>query len=406
MHHELDDWLNVVSGDGWQWYVKYLAGNDTLLTKAHQAGPYIPKGVVFDVFPSIANPSAENPRISLPALIDSHRREAQPSIIWYNNKLRGGTRNECHFTGWGGISSALLDPENTGALCVFAFYRVEGRDAEVCRIWIARDLQEEQLILERVGPVEPGAGIVYQAGIRLSRDHHLAVATQDSSCRLRRDEIPPEWLLNFPEAKEIVQESVRRARSALRQDPDGRLLRRRDCEFEIFRSLEEAVALPRITEGFATVDLFVDFANSLTNRRKSRSGASLELQTKRIFEEESLPFSHDEESEDGKRPDFIFPSSAAYQDANVSSTELRMLAVKTTCKDRWRQVIDEAARLPEKFLLTLQNGVSLSQYAQMRTAGIRLVIPKKLHTAFDDSIRSELISLASFIADTRSATSS
>jgi hypothetical protein len=400
MRHELDDWLNVVSGDGWQWYVKYLAGNDTLLTKAHQAGPYLPKVLVFGVFPSLGDPNKDNPRISIPAVIDSHRLEARPSVIWYNNRLRGGTRNECHFTGWGGSASPILDPDNTGALCIFAFFRVVGRDADICRIWICRDLQEEQVAIERIGPVEPGVGVVYQAGIHDGIDRHIQ-RLRDTPCRIPRESIPHEWLVNFPEAREIVDESIRRTPSLARRVVDDRLLRRRECEFDIFRSIEEAVALPRITEGFATVDLFVDFANSLTNRRKSRSGTSLELQTRAIFQEESLSFSYDEESEEGKRPDFLFPSSDAYRDSSIPAAHLRMLAVKTTCKDRWRQVIDEASRLPEKFLLTLQQGVSLTQYAQMRMAGIWLVVPAPIQKMFHDSIKPELITLERFIHETR-----
>lgn len=399
MANEIDEWLNLVSGDGWQWYVKYLAGNDTLMTRAHQAGPYVPKDIAFDVFPSIHAPERENPRASVRALIDSHRTEARPSMIWYNNKLRGLTRNECHFTGWGGSASPVLDPENTGALCVFSFYRVENRDADLCRVWICRDLEEEEAVLGRVGPVEPGAGIVYQAGIHLVRDHHPA-REKDTPCRMQPAEIPREWLLEFPEAKSIVAEAIRRLPTANRQAPDKRLVRRRECEFELFRSIEEAAVLPRITEGFSTVDLFVDFANSVTNRRKSRSGASLELHARYIFDEEHLPFSYDQESESGKRPDFLFPSAESYRDSQFPVHRLRMLAVKTTCKDRWRQVIDEAKRLPEKFLLTLQQGVSLSQYAQMREAGVRLVVPRSIHRAYDLSIRADLLSLETFIRAT------
>lgn len=400
MARELSDWLNVVSGDGWQWYVKYLAGNDTLLTRAHQAGPYIPRSVAFDVFPSLHAMQKDNPRVVVLTLIDSHAAEASPSLIWYNNKFRGGTRDECHFTGWGGRASPLLDPESTGTLVVFAFYRLEGRDAELCRVWLCRDVEEEDLVLDRVGPVEPGAGIVYQAGIHLSRDHYPA-EEQDTPCSMRRDEIPTEWLVEFPEARDIVRESIARLPTASRQSPDKRLVRRRDCEFEIFRSIEQAAVLPRISEGFATVDLFVDFANSVTNRRKSRSGASLELQTRTIFEEEGLSFSHDQVSEGGKRPDFLFPSVDCYRDATYPVERLRMLAVKTTCKDRWRQVIDEASRLPEKFLLTLQHGVSPTQHAQMQTAGIRLVVPESIHRAYERSIRPYLWTLGHFIQNTK-----
>ena len=69
------------------------------------------------------------------------------------------------------------------------------------------------------------------------------------------------------------------------------------------------------------------------------------------------------------------PPKADYQDPGFPATRLRMLAVKTTCKDRWRQVLNEAARIPAKHLLTLQEGVSENQFREMTESGVRLVVP-------------------------------
>ena len=115
-------------------------------------------------------------------------------------------------------------------------------------------------------------------------------------------------------------------------DPDERLLRRRDCEYEIFQSVEEAVELPRIKEGFGNIKDFLSLAQSILQRRKARSGLSLELQTREIFTEEELregeQFSYAAESEPRRRPDFLFPSQARYQDPAHPPNQLRMLAVK------------------------------------------------------------------------------
>ena len=94
--------------------------------------------------------------------------------------------------------------------------------------------------------------------------------------------------------------------------------------------------LPAVRAGLASVDLSVNLANAVTNRRTAGSGLPLELHARTIFEEEGLRYSHGEVSEGKKRPDFLFPSAAAYRDARVPAEKLRMLAVKTTCKDRWR----------------------------------------------------------------------
>lgn len=106
-------------------------------------------------------------------------------------------------------------------------------------------------------------------------------------------------------------------------------------------------------------------------------------------------------SEDGKTPDFLFPSMAAYRDPSFPADRLRMLAVKTTCKDRWRQVLNEADRIPSKHLLTLQEGVSQSQFSEMVKAGVSLVVPASLTDKYPKAVQPHLQSLESFIADLR-----
>jgi EcoRII C terminal/Restriction endonuclease EcoRII, N-terminal len=402
MSADVRQWIETVTGPGWYWFVKRLSGNDTLLNRSHQAGLYIPRPVAFHLFPSM-QPSKVDPRSQFDASIDSHNAEATPTAIWYNNKLRGKTRNECRITSWGGKKSPIMDPEATGSVCVFAFQKQsEKKDAGNCHVWLCTTIEEEDAIEDRVGPVEPGVGLFYDAsGISL----HPIAAPEDSACWLKPEDIPANWRLNFPMASEIVAMAVGKLPTAKSQGPDQRLLRRRDCEYAIFRSVEEVAVKPRIDEGFKTVDLFVDFANSVTNRRKSRAGASLELHTKMIFEEEDLPHDHDEVSEGSKRPDFLFPSATAYRNAKFPVSKLRMLGVKTTCKDRWRQILNEAHRIPKKFLLTLQAGVSPKQFAEMEAEKVTLVVPAPLHETYVPAIRSKLLSLDKFIKQTRAACS-
>jgi hypothetical protein len=69
---------------------------------------------------------------------------------------------------------------------------------------------------------------------------------------------------------------------------DVRLMRRRGCEFEIFRSIEEASWLPKIRDGFHSIDGFLGLANTILQSRKSRAGKSLEYHAAAIFEEEGL----------------------------------------------------------------------------------------------------------------------
>ena len=78
-----------------------------------------------------------------------------------------------------------------------------------------------------------------------------------------------------------------------------------------------------------------------------------------------------------------------------------MLAVKTTCKDRWRQILTEADRIKTKHLLTLQEGVSESQFREMVGAGVQLVVPGPLKKKFPTSVQVHLQTVESFIADIR-----
>ncbi|MNT78016.1 Type-2 restriction enzyme EcoRII [compost metagenome] len=78
-----------------------------------------------------------------------------------------------------------------------------------------------------------------------------------------------------------------------------------------------------------------------------------------------------------------------------------MLAVKTTCKDRWRQVLNEANRVDRIHLFTLQEGVSPHQFAEMKDANVKLVVPKPLHTKYPDEVRDKLMTLNDFIVETK-----
>jgi hypothetical protein len=120
---DFPQWLDQVTGPDYVWFVKRLSANDTLANGSHQAGPYIPKEVLFSVFPDINKPQFPNPDYHFQMTIDSHGESQCVRAVWYNKKLHGtGTRNEARITGFGGKSSALLNPENTGALTIFAFH--------------------------------------------------------------------------------------------------------------------------------------------------------------------------------------------------------------------------------------------------------------------------------------------
>ena len=156
-----------------------------------------------------------------------------------------------------------------------------------------------------------------------------------------------------------------------------------------------------IEEGFQTTNDFLDKAQSVVQRRKSRSGYSLQHHVKAILDEEDVSHTAQPKVETLNRPDFIFPSQADYANDAFPGERLRMLGCKNTVKERWEQVVGEADRLPLKHLLTLQEGVSEDQYEKMRNRGICLVVPRSRHGSYPPSVRSELLSLEDFVSEVK-----
>ena len=351
---DLSDWLTGQSQPNSVWYLKRLSGNDTLATGSHQAGPYVPKELLFEVFPELNRPRTLNPDVALQVAVDSHDHQRRVRAIWYNNRLHGGTRNEARITNWGGSESPLLEPDNTGALAVFVF--LPAGDQRL-RVWVCNSASEEDLVEERIAPVEPGESVIWRPDRRDSLFQPMPVRREIGGCRLTADTAPRGWLKLFPSGQDIVSRVIE-LRPLVGEGPDARLVKRRACEFEVFQSIEEIIEGPTIAAGFLSVADFLTHAQRILQRRKARSGKSLELQTRAIFLEEGLveraSFSHQPESDPGKRPDFLFPSEAATRIRTFPAGQLRMLGVKTTCKDRWRQILNEANRISEKHLLTIQ----------------------------------------------------
>ena len=103
----------------------------------------------------------------------------------------------------------------------------------------------------------------------------------------------------------------------------------------------------------------------------------------------------------GSKPDFLFPSLTCYKNNSFPHSKLRMLAVKTTCKDRWRQILQEAERVKLKHLLTLQEGISHKQFEEMQHSEVQLVVPSRVIPKFSSDIRPHLLTLKTFVADVK-----
>ncbi|MBD3648968.1 MAG: restriction endonuclease [Pseudomonadales bacterium] len=179
--------------------------------------------------------------------------------------------------------------------------------------------------------------------------------------------------------------------------PDETLLRWMQREESLFFALEKVVVEEKLAEGFDDVDDFVSFSLGVQNRRKSRAGWALERHLAEIFEANGLEFEQGAMTENRAKPDFLFPGAAEYHDPEAKEESLLMLGAKTCCKERWRQVLSEAARIKEKHLLTLEPGISESQLAEMKANGLNLVVPQPLHVTYSEAQQDQLMSVADFI---------
>ncbi len=228
----------------------------------------------------------------------------------------------------------------------------------------------------------------------------IATAAADTD---RLDSIIADFGNSFPTTARFSA----RARETLpdinpKSDPDAALLAWLQHEEAMFRRLEHLIVGERLREGFVTpegpdVDGFLGYAQPVLNRRKARMGYSLEHHVSAVLDAHSIRYARQAITENNHKPDFLFPDWETYHTAPSGDPRLTMLGAKSSCKDRWRQVLPEADRIPEKHLLTLEPGISGQQTAQMKSHSVRLVVPRPIQATYTPDQRDWLMSLAAFI---------
>jgi hypothetical protein len=200
------------------------------------------------------------------------------------------------------------------------------------------------------------------------------------------------------------------ARSTLKDlspldQPDIVLMTWMEREEVLFRTLERYLIADRLSHGFTgesnaggvDVDGFLSFSLSVQNRRKSRVGLALENHLELLFTESGLRYTRAAITENKAKPDFLFPGVAEYHDPAFNSLKLTMLGVKSTCKDRWRQVLAEADRINDKHLLTLETAISTNQTDEMAAKRLQLVLPRSLHETYTPPQQAWLMDVEAFI---------
>ena len=199
----------------------------------------------------------------------------------------------------------------------------------------------------------------------------------------------------------LARESLPNVR--VEDDPDGALIAWLNREEDLFRRLERHIVSERLEKGFfdnvgTDVDGFIQFSLSVQNRRKARMGYSLENHLEEVFKSFQIEYDRGAVTENHHKPDFLFSGVEAYRRAPPDGMPgLTMLGAKSSCKDRWRQVLAEAEKIPKKHLLTLEPGISEHQTDQMSASQLQLIVPDAIQDSYTKKQKERLWSLRRFV---------
>ena len=364
-------------------WCRFITGNDTGTTGSHQAGFYIPKCASALLFDEPGRKGENKEKTVQIKWQDDFTTES--CMKYYGQR----TRNEYRITRFG-RNFPFLQDENVGDLLIIAKFTEEdyagyvlSSDEDIDEFFAYFNLapDETNQLIDIDGSVKP--------------DEKIAQLLQSFVAQFN----------NFPETRQMAQgardcynNAYGIAENALRNKPDEVLLNWVDTEYRLFKCMEEKVYADVISKPFGSIEAFVQTANEVLNRRKSRAGKSLEHHLADIFTHNELVFEEQAITEDNKKPDFLFPNGECYHNMQFPADDLIVLGAKTTCKDRWRQVLTEADRVDVKYLFTLQQGISKNQLKELHDSRPTLVVPHKYIASFPQEYQSEISDLKRFIS--------
>lgn len=368
-----------------QAYCKFLRANDTGKTGGNQCGILIAKSAESMLF---------NEDLS-----DHHIFKRKAEILWQNDITTEScftyyeSKNEFRITQFG-RGFPYRNPDLTGSL----FVLTKQTDDHYCGFLLETDDEIEYFLgAFNISPTETNRLI------------DISQASSESKEALAIQEFIAGLTVDFPQSEQMsaaarsICDQLSQFPHYIRTNPDKKLIDWTNTEFALFRAIEQARYSDAISNGFATVDDFVTMANMVLNRRKSRAGKSLEHHLAAIFDGNGILYDAQATTEGRKKPDFLFPSKDAYCDKSFSTDKLITLAAKTTCKDRWRQILNEADRLrdKQKFLCTLQQGISVTQMDEMHSENVVLVVPHAYIDTYPKERRDRIWSLTKFVGYVR-----
>ena len=363
-------------------FCRFITANDVNLT-SHQCGFYVPKEAQELLFEEPGVKGSNKEKFVKIKWQDDFETDSR--FIYYGT----GTRNEYRITRFG-HGFPFLTEEYVGSLLVIC----KMGDTEYSGIVLEHDEDIDEFLSLYNLPTDKTNHLINK-NVLASPDERL-----DSLFRQVVDmsEYFPDTVMMSKLARDLFNGNFAISDDDVNSEPDKILLRWIDTEYKLFHYFEERFYKPIYSSPFKDCQALIDFSNEILNRRKSRAGKSLEHHLAKIFTTAQLKFDEQKVTEGNKKPDFIFPGIAEYRDFLFPADDLVFLGAKTTCKDRWRQVLNEADRIETKYLFTLQQGVSSAQLREMKQSNLILVVPAANKTCFDPAFKQDLFSLGEFIS--------
>ncbi len=359
-------------------FCKFISANDAGATGGHQSGFYIPLEAWPILFENPGQKGENKEKFVTIKWQDDFETDSR--FIYYGQK----TRNEYRITRFG-KGFPYLRGEYMGSLFVLVQTAPEYYHAYV--------IESDEDI----------DSFLNSLGISASQTNRLIGNIRGDTPTL--EELFTRYIAGLQAEFPITAEISGKAREFYRivnddrnQRSDNILLGWLDTEYALFRAIEHDRYKERISAPFSSLDELIECANTLLNRRKSRAGKSLEHHLGEMFRTNNLEFGSQVVTEGNKKPDFIFPGNVQYHDPAFKNENLVFLGAKTTCKDRWRQILNEADRIQTKHLFTLQQGISENQLEEMYRHQVILVVPKPYINTFPAVFRDRIMSLEGFIS--------
>jgi len=375
--------------------LKFISPNNVGLTGSHECGFYLPISAweMYTPHPPVKGRNDKHPV----SIVWQDGRNTESMITWY-----GAAKHEYRLTRFG-KDFPFLNEDVVGDLLVLIG---KSRDDFLAYVLDYDDDIEEVQSALGVEAFETGSAGRRGRNWGVYLDGQAQKPESEGACIDRQIRELSATLDGFPSG-EVFSGSTRTILSGClkkfaKLSADETLVRSFQTEYKLFQAVERQVCQNEVSGRlFKSIDDFLHTAASIMNRRKARAGRSFEnhveyLLTKAQIPHEMRPFL----GPDG-RPDIVIPGEAAYFDQSWPEDKLFVVGLKTTCKDRWRQVLYEGHRVRAKHIVTLQPGISEAQLSEMHAAGVSIVVPKSLHKSFPLDHPISLLSVESFIKTIR-----